>query len=305
MKKQIYFLIFFAGLFSGQIKSCDICGCSSGSMSGGLFPQIQNNMGGLRYSHLVYKHPTINPNLNGNSVVIQDTYKDAEAFFRWFPSKRLQLWINVPFSSHVRQESIRTTNLTGIGDIKVSAYYTVLRKDSSINKFRHLLLAGGGFSLPTGKYQQRDENLTIMPVGFQIGTGSWSGNVRFMYMLRFKKFGIISQAGYRVYSENERQFKKGSIADAHLNAFRSIKIGNKVNLFLHAGCKLEQLQQDTEYLIRKTDSGSLSGWINFSADIVSRHFLFNLSSDLPAYQDFKGNQPLPSARNSVSIAYIW
>ncbi|MEZ5173363.1 MAG: hypothetical protein R2850_07600 [Bacteroidia bacterium] len=305
MKKEFYFIILFVGLFSGQIISCDICGCSSGSMSGGLFPQIQNNMGGLRYSHLIYKHPTLNPNFNGNSRVIQDTYNDAEGFFRWFPSKRWQMWINVPYSTRIREESLRTTELKGIGDIRFSAFYTVLRRDSSKFRFRHLLLAGGGVSLPTGKYQQRDENLTIMPVGFQIGTGSWSGNARFIYMLRFKKSGIISQAGYKIYSENERQFQKGSMTDAQINYFRNIKIGNKLSIFLHAGYKFEQLQQDIEYQVRKSDSGSSSGWVNFSADIVAGHFLLNIGSDLPAYQDFKGNQPLPSVRNSLSIAYLW
>ena len=305
MRKIIYHLILCVLLIPAGMQACDICGCSAGGMSGGLFPQIQNNMGGLRYSGLMYRHPTTPPNFNGNSQLIKDTYHDAEAFLRWFPASRWQFWLNVPYSIRIREESLRSTTLKGLGDLRFTAFYSLLKRDSASYRFRHLLLAGAGLSLPTGKYQQRDETLVMLPIGFQIGTGSWSGSLRLIYMLQFQNLGLIAQGAYREYSVNERQFKKGNISEAGLSIFRNFNLGAKTRLFLHAGHKAELLNEDIEYDFRKPDSGSLSGWMNFSADLIRPPLLLSLNTDFPTYMSYNGNQPMPGTRTAISLAFIW
>lgn len=305
MKNIINYFILLVSFMPASLQACDICGCSAGGISGGLFPQIQNNMGGVRYSGLMYLHPTKNPNFNGNSQLVKDAYHDAEAFIRWFPAPRWQFWVNVPYSFRIREESLRSTLIKGIGDLRFNAFYSLLKRDSTSYRFRHLLLAGAGISLPTGKYQQRDETLVMLPIGFQIGTGSWSGSLRLIYMLQFRNAGLIAQGAYRSYSVNERLFKKGDIADAGLSLFRTFNLNSNTRLFLHAGYKSELLSEDIEYSIRKPDSGSLSGWMNFSADLIRSPFLLSLSSDIPTFMQYNGNQPLPGLRTAISLALIW
>jgi hypothetical protein len=304
IKLNSYLLVLFIFLFH-SLKACDICGCSAGGMNGGLFPQIQNNMLGIRYGGLIYSHPLAVPNLNGNSQLKRDIYHDSEVFLRWYPARKWQFWVNIPYNIRIREESLRTTTIQGVGDLRFSAFYELIRRDSSIFKFKHLFMAGAGCSLPTGKYQQRDETLAILPVGFQTGTGSWSASLRMIYMLRFNKYGLITQSGYRTFSENERQFKKGDISDGGISLFRSFTVSAKTNLYFHAGYKLELLNEDIEYNSRKFDSGSLSGWMNVSADLISGPFLLSLNADFPAISAYNGNQPLPGKRLSASIAFVW
>ncbi len=285
--------------------ACDICGCSSGGLSGGLFPQFQNNLLGLRYSPTVFSHPQNPGNFNGLSKLSKDSYHDSEVFFRWFPKKNLQLWINVPYKIRIREESLRTTQIQGIGDIQISGLYTFLRRDSSHYTFSHLVLGGGGISLPTGKYQQRDETLTMLPVGFQVGTGSWSAFVNALYMIRLKQWGFIAQGDFRTYSENERSFKKGNLSGFQGSFFKQFQIGSKTGLFIHAGLRNELLEMDVDFGSRKTDSGSFSNWATFTADIFMGSALMSFQAQFPVYSQYNGNQPLPGNRFSLSLAWLW
>jgi replicative DNA helicase len=50
--------------------------------------------------------------------VLKDHIYETDLFLRWFPRKRLQVWINAPFRVVNRIETERITSLTGIGDIQ-------------------------------------------------------------------------------------------------------------------------------------------------------------------------------------------
>jgi hypothetical protein len=301
MKNIIAVLLIIAGF--QNLKACDICGCSSGSMSGGLFPQVQNNMIGLRYQPSRFYHPTNPPNMNGLSQVKTDYYHDSEVFMRWFPKKWMQLWVNIPYRIHIREESLRTTTIQGVGDVQVNALFTLLRKDSSA--FRHLILAGGGLGLPTGKYMQRDETLSTLPIGFQVGTGSWSGSISALYMLRFKKFGYLLQGDGRTYSENENLFTKGNVFVMQTGIFRQFPLGKKAQLFAHVGYRMEYLDKDIEFGNRKIDSGSSSNWATTSIELFTNKISCSLQYNTPLSSVYNGNQPVQTNRFAASISYMW
>lgn len=303
MKKLIFLALIIP--FSIGLKACDICGCSSGGFSAGLFPQFQNNLLGLRYSPSIFTHPRNPGNFNGLSQVNRDIYHDAEVFFRWFPKERLQLWVNLPYRLRIREESLRTTQIQGLGDLQFSGLYTLIKRDSSTSTWSHLLLAGGGISFPTGKYQQRDETLLILPVGFQVGTGSWSATTNLLYMLRLGNWGAVAQGDYRAYSINERQFRKGNLTSAQLNFFRQFNLSKFSRVFLHAGVRVERLSSDEEFEKIKINTGSNSTWFNSSAELFVGSILISLQTQIPLTQNYIGNQPLPGVRNSVSISWVW
>jgi hypothetical protein len=301
MKKIIAILLIISSV--QNLSACDICGCSTGSMSGGLFPQVQNNMLGFRYQPSRFNHPTYPPNMNGLSQVKTDFYHDSEVFMRWFPKKWMQLWVTVPYRIHVREESLRTTTIQGIGDIQANAIFTLLRRDSST--LRHLILAGGGVGLPTGKYMQRDATLSTLPVGFQVGTGSWSGSTSALYMIRYKKYGYLIQGDLRTYSENENLFKKGNVSVLQTGFFRQFPIGQKAQLFANIGYRMEYLEKDTEFGNRKIDSGSNSNWATTSLDLFTNKFSCSLQYNMPVSSVYNGNQPIQTNRFAVSLSYMW
>jgi len=298
-----YYLLICLFIISSRTDACDICGCSSGSMAGGLFPQVQNNMIGFRYQPTRFKHPTNPPNMNGISRVNLDKYYDTELFLRWFPKKWLQLWISAPYRIHIREESLRTTTIKGIGDIQLNAFATILRRDSSL--FRHLILAGGGIGLPSGKFMQRDETLSMLPVGFQVGTGSWSSNLSVVYMLRYKQFGIITQADGRTYSENELLFKKGNVFSFQSGLFRQFKLGSEIQLFAHVGYRNEYLEQDYEFGTRKIASGSNVHLATTSLELFTKKISCSVQFQEPILSEYNGNQPIQTSRIQASVSYMW
>ena len=55
---------------------------------------------------------------------------------------------------------------------------------------------GGLLVVPTGKYQQRDETLAMLPILFQIGKGAYSYGLQNMYTLKINNWGINTDYRY-------------------------------------------------------------------------------------------------------------
>jgi hypothetical protein len=290
-------------LIQHSAYGCDVCGCSSFGMSGTLFPQIQNNLLGIRYMPVTQTHPN---SFNGiNNKVYRDIYHDAELFFRWKPAKRLQIWFNVPVGIHMREETVRTTQIKGIGDIQANAMYSIIQtSDSSHAKFRHLLMAGGGFGMPTGKYQQRDETLTTLPVNFQMGSGAWSVRTSALYLIRHNRFGGQAQADFQTFSTNESDFKKGNQISGMAQVFYRFPLKNGL-ILPQIGLRQEKLFEDNEFGKRKLDSGGSNTWSAFNLDYYANGWMLGLTVQLPVQIRLNGNQAVSGPRFGLTLGLIW
>src|SRR6185436_19668942 len=98
-----------------------------------------------------------------------------EVWGRFYPTKRLVIFAFIPLSQNVRQETNTTVRIQSIGDISAQANYMILNTGDSLSRsWKQTWMAGAGIKLPTGKYQQRDADRTMLPLPFQIGTGAYS-----------------------------------------------------------------------------------------------------------------------------------
>jgi len=304
---MMFFKQCIGGIFLSMVinyaQACDICGCSISGMSSAFFPQVQTNMVGLRFNPTSFKHPGARPNMNGNSQVLKDRYYDADFFFRWFPSKRMQLWINVPYKVHVREESLRTTKIQGVGDVQINGFYTLFQnRDSS--KIRYMILGGGGLGLPTGTYQQRDETLTKLPVGFQIGIGAWSAQLSSVIMVQKGKFGIQLQPELRTFSTNEQAFRKGTMFYNQSSFFANFQLKN-VLLIPQSGYRFEYLNMDKEYTKNKLESGGVMHWFTIGLDVFSAKYSAGIQLQTPFEYSLNGNQPFPGVRIGISAGLMF
>lgn len=137
----------------------------------GFMPLAQRPIAGLTLRHTRFEHPE--DSWNGDSRVLTDRFVSANASLRWMPAERLRLMVSVPFLHHVREETLRTTELTGVGDVQVGADYNVLAGGGPV-----WLRVGGGLSAPTGTYMARDEALRQLPAAFQLGRGAWGARAQ-------------------------------------------------------------------------------------------------------------------------------
>lgn len=290
-------------LWAGNTTACDICGCSGGLSAGGLFPQVQNNLLGLRNSWQQFDHPR--GNFNGTSEVLKDHIYETDLFLRWFPRKRLQVWVNTPFRVVNRIETERITSLTGIGDIQARAFYTVIQPDSNYHKFRHFLLAGGGVSLPTGTYRQRDENLALLPLGLQIGSGAWSLMGNAVYLVQTHRVGLQIQGDYRMNFENEDTFKKGNNLGAQTGIFLRSKLFRNVLFLPQLSYRAEKSMSDMEFGLVRPVSGIETQSLQLSAECFGKGWMASVLVRKPFWQNSPSEIPVSGMMFQVTAGITW
>jgi hypothetical protein len=279
-------------LSSIPVNACDICGCgvSSGPFTG-ILPQFSRNVIGMRMSSQKYTHPNTELNMNGTSRVLEDQYHTAELWLRYYPAPRWQTFVFLPYKFNQRIESERTSNLSGIGDLYVTAYYTMVNTADSVKKrIKVNWLLGGGLKLPTGKYQQRDINKTMLPIGFQAGTGAYSLLLSSNLSVRRQAFGLNSQVNYTINGTNELDYRIGNGFSGTLSAFYWKNYKN-IKLLPNVGVIAEKTSKDAQYGLLKETSGSRSLIASTGLEIYTGQWLISFNYQRSIYQELQAAQP--------------
>lgn len=290
--------------FAGE--ACNICGCSitSGAFNG-IMPQFSKNIAGLRFSSQTYTHPNTDLNMNGNSRVLVDRYKLADFWFRYYPSKRVQTFFYLPYKINERLETERSTLVGGVGDISLSAYYTIVNTGDSLDRdIKVTWLTGGGVKLPTGKYQQRDDTKTILPVGIQVGTGAYSLLLSQNLSARRNALGINSQINYTINGKNELDYKLGNSFSGTLSFFYWKNFRN-AKLLPNIGLTVEHFAKDKQYNLLLENSGSKNYVANIGLDVYMKQWIISVIYQKAFYQELSNSQPLGKYRLLMSIGHLF
>lgn len=305
MKFFKYVTVIAVLTFSFPSKACDICGCSTGGSYLGILPQFQRNLAGLRFQYRNFMHPNTELNMNGESQVLEDRFYTTEAWMRFYPSDRIQLFIHVPYTLNQRFETMRTTTIEGIGDIRLTANYSLINTgDSILRNWKNLLLIGGGIKLPTGKYQQRDETRLMLPASFQVGTGAYSLLFNVIHTLRYKSWGINTTLQYSMNGRNEISYDYGDQYSAAFSLF--YWKGTRSGSFLpNAGISYEYSNKDYQYDVIKPYSGGSVTLFNAGLDIYLNRFLINTFVQVPVSHNIPSSQPAGQLRLGGGISFFF
>src|SRR5688572_15779870 len=114
MKKQLFIIviIFFASAVDSN--ACNVCGCGVGNYHYGILPQLRKNFVGVRYRYSTYISKLDDAHASPYSY---ETFQTAELWGRFYPAKKIQAFIFVPFNFNERKEGMDVKNLKGLGDI--------------------------------------------------------------------------------------------------------------------------------------------------------------------------------------------
>lgn len=307
MKRYLSFaaVVFFTLTSASSARACDMCGCAMGGNYMGIFPQFNKNVIGLRHQYRNFNHPNTYLNFNGDSRVLSDEFRSTELWGRFYPHPKVQAFVFLPLRSHTRFESEKETRISGIGDISLTANYALINTGDSLDRdFKHTLLIGGGFKLPTGKYQQRDEDRVLLPAQFQIGTGGYTLLANVNYTLRYRAFGLNTDLSYRHNTANEWEYLFGAQTAAVANFFYWINTP-KAAVLPSAGLAWERYQKDTEFDIEKPETGGQVALINIGVDMYFSRFFFQASVQKPIAQDLPFAQPEAGLRANIGLAYTF
>lgn len=271
----------------------------------GIYPQFSNNMLGLRYSFTQFTHPNTPLNYNGDRRVFNDHFERYEMWGRFYPSDRIQVFVFVPYQVNTREEEEQTTIIKGVGDISLSANYALVNTGDSLERsFRHTLLLGVGLTLPTGKYQERDEGQQMLPAQFQIGTGAYAFSANLNYTVRHKGFGINSQLSYTFRDVNERSYRFGKSGTAAVSAFYWFNSG-KMAILPNLGWSYENYAPDLEYGVKKPETGGDMQFVNIGVDVNYKRFFLRGFVQNPIVQNLPQSQPSSGVRWNASLSYVF
>lgn len=300
MKIRIVTLLLLLASFGAM--ACDICGCGAGTNYLGVLPQYSRNLAGIRFQYSNFAHPNTNFNTNDlDSRVLEDRFYKTDFWMRYYPTERLQLFAYVPYAVHQRIETERTTTIEGLGDINLNLNYTLVDYGDSISSdWKNLLLAGGGVTLPTGKYQQRDDTRLMLPAAFQIGTGALNYSLNIIHSLRYRTWGLNTNLRYTFRGENELSYNYGDVFNGAVNLF----YWGETKRFAYlptVGVSIDHLEQDYQYEVLKPYTGGTLVNLNAGVDFYVNRFLINTFVQVPLSQDIPSEQP--SGKMSAGVGF--
>lgn len=271
--------------------ACDVCGGGGSGNFQGVVPLFGQNQFAFRtnyftaiHSDMAYSSPL------PSSIIREDHFLQQELSYRKFTSKKMIYSFSVPLGINTRIEKDRITQIKGIGDIQLGASRILVNtSDSSFRAVKHILTAGFGLSLPTGKYMQRDETLLRLPANFQLGKGAYAYSFYLYYVLRRKNLGLAFNAQERLYSENELRYQFGNASAVSAVGFYRCNLKNyETTLLPQCGLTYEHQTQDFSYGIVEVSTGGTQTWANIAIDIYRGRWAYGInlqrkiSSSLPA-----------------------
>ena len=145
--------------------------------------------------------------------------------------------------------------------------------------WRQQLQAGGGVKFPTGYYNRRIDHPTL-----QTGTGSWDALLNAIYTLRYNRFGLNTDAMFRLSGENASGYKAGNRFSGGLRFFYW-KDWKNLTLLPNAGIVYETAGKDSDHGARLDLTGGQCTLAALGTDVYWKNWSVGLTWKAPLAQD--------------------
>ena len=297
----LYFVFVLLLLSSFDSNACN-GGCPSGGGYMEIVPQFSKNFIGMRYRMRSFSSVASHGIGNSSS---KHLFQTAELWGRFYPSKRIQAFVFLPYQFNSETVDHVTSRIENIGDMSFIFNYNLINTGDSLDRdWKHNLLLGVGAKLPTGKYQQRNVEKQMYPVAFQAGTGAYSAILSGMYTLRYRKIGLNSNFSYYYNGKNELDYSFGNLASGSLSAFYWFKV-NSVSILPSVGTYLENTQRDIDNGYYVNTTGGTLGYYSVSTDVYVNRFAISLNVQMPYLQHIASAPQSNDLRLMSSFAVLF
>lgn len=299
--KKIFHILALILIFQSDLLGCNTCGCGVANYHYGILPQFQMNFIGLRYRYRSYNSELETGHLAPYS---QETFQSTELWARFYPMKRLQAFVFIPYNFNERIEGEKMTTLRGLGDIVLSANYNILNTyDSTSSGLSHNLLVGAGLKLPTGQFRKIEDGLTVNQ-NFQLGTGSVDVLLSAIYTLRYKSVGINAEFTYNYNTTNRDEYRFGNTTRTAVNAFFVPKTG-AITLMPNAGVSVETFGDNRQYDQMFADSGGHALLYNAGVEAYYQSIAVGVTYTSPGKQELFNGKVTAEDRVAIHVTYMF
>ena len=304
MHINLLYKLLFILLFSvSEISFACNGGCPSGGGYLGIVPQFSKNFVGVRYRMRSFSNSSLAH--GAESPATQHSFQTAELWGRFYPTKRIQAFVFLPFQMNTEKMGDKTNYVESVGDMSFIFHYNLINTGDSLDRdWKHTLLLGIGTKLPTGKYQQRNAEKQMYPVAFQPGTGAYSAIFSGMYTIRYEKIGLNANASYYYNGKNELDYSFGNSFAGSASLFYWLKAG-AVSILPNVGTYNETVQRDIDngYYVNGTN-GSL-GYASFGTDVYVDRLAFSLNAQTRYFQNLPQRKQTNDLRLMGSVTILF
>lgn len=286
MKRKLSVLLFLIAFTSTPSRGCDVCGCSLGGNYFGILPLYNKNFVGVRWSQARF-HSYIQATQNLPAQHSEDTYQKFELWGRYYLGRRVQLFAFIPYVYNSMDGTDQKIYAHGIGDVSIVANYVMLNTGNQDTDFKHMLLAGAGLKLPTGKFDLTDQG-KIINRNFQMGTGSLDVIFNAVYTVRYRQAGMNFETGYKVNTRNRDHYLFGNQYRASAQLFFWQKAG-PLSLLPHGGVYFEQAAMHKERAIYQVNTGGDAWLASGGLDIYVKRVTLGVNFQRPIAQHYNSD----------------
>lgn len=280
--------------------ACDVCGGSLSSAGIGLVPRYQNSFIGMR---IQYRQFTSGSHIHQNQLDEASTerYSSIELMGKWAVRRNVHLYVFLPINHHERRQAATIDRLSGLGDASLLLNYVLFSQPVRSGRYQHLLQAGAGLKLPTGRCDAVRDKLMLNP-NMQLGTGSWDGVMHILYAAGVGQSGFQLEGNYRYCTVNQLNYRFGNRASASATVFYSTSL-KRVTLMPTVGCLFENAQPDCMQEELVDMSGGQSWQAQVGCQSIFNRVQVGIQGGLPLANNLSGGHVKPSPRWSAQLLY--
>ena len=282
--------------------SCDACGCSSSGNYIGMLPAYSTSFLGVRYRMQSFSGAGSHASSIPNSEHSESFYR-TELWGRFYPAKRLQTMIIVPFQKHVITEEGVTQSIQGLGDITAYAHFAVLNRAKESSNWKHTLLVGGGLKLASGKYMQRDQDKVRFLPQFQIGSGSTNYTANAIFASQYKNFGLNIELGKWFNQENELSYQFGNQTYINSTVYFRKPIGG-TSVLPSITYSWDKIEADKEHDLLTEFTGSQTSHLGVGLTLIRTKWSINGLISTPVSQQIAEGASQNKMRISIGFQYL-
>lgn len=274
-------------------NTCDLCGCYIG-----IDGQDRNQIG-IRYRIREFKGSHEYDGIAADVSPVREHFNTLELYGTYIISPKILVSFSLPYSVN----SVETGNFSGFGDLLITTKYLVMGKRGlqPASQYKDRLFLGGGFKIPTGRYNISSAGADVEP-HFQTGTGSFDFILLGTYIARVRRFGFNSDVVYKINTQNSNSYRFANRFNFSTTLLYIFPVNLTSAFTPNAGVYFELANPDK--INNADDNGSggkilfITGGLNFNSKYIS----LSLDYQKPVYQNFIGYQPVNNFRFISSVS---
>lgn len=282
---------------SSLVKACDACGCSISNTGNGLTTVFKKNFFSLGYFGYSF-----NGALN-QTAATKDGHYSITASARMSLAQDWYLIAAVPYKWNVRNTLNSNYRLQGVGDIQLAVHRVLMNRSYTSSSL--YLDAGLALKMPVAGFEPvlNDGNL---PVNFNVGTGSWSPQLRLNAVYNYKQLGLLVSPSFQWSPQNSKSYQFGTQLAVQAAVFYQLKLSPTAGITPYAGFYTEKIGRDTNASGKyEHGTGAAGSYAIFGLNVKWKNYVFDVSTFQPLRSTYAGGEVSAGSRWSVQTTYLF